>query len=392
MIKPLLQPKPSFLKSRHLSDKRAAMTTATPGDKQDRILGMLFGHALGDALGAPHEFKRVKLDKFSGLLEHPILTYRRFQGCTKYPPGSTTDDDEMMLALAWSIITARGYDRDRAIREYITWANSGCVFMGTNTRYLFRGVLTLRGYEERRNKKLAEPPATHSESNGFLMRAAPLAILPNWREAAELDCTTSNFPAVCVDAARVYVGALHDALGGEGRDAIFENACERAETREITDVLMQVADGEARDIETPHSGWCLHAFYTAFWAIQNYQGSYQDTVNSVVELGGDSDTNGAISGALIGAYVGYYQMSREGSTAENLPVLMAVGNAGYKPPPGCTALDRPRAYRAFRIPEVAKALYYLSATLEKSVRDALNVPPAESIARNKGGGASSQGE
>lgn len=349
------------------------MTAIVPGGKHDRILGMLYGVALGDALGAPHEFKKqVKLDKYTGLLVHPVMQYRIFKGCTKFPPGTVSDDSEMMLALAWSIMASTGYNRERAAKEYITWANSGCRFMGRNTRELFQGISTLDGYEKRRAKKLEEPEPVQSQSNGFLMRAAPLAILPNWEEAAAIDCVLSNFPPVCIDASRVYVGALHDVLEGRDRAAIFEHACERAKTREVIDVLMQVADGKERDIEAPHSGWCLHAMYVAFRALTEYRGSYQDTIDMIIRLGGDTDTNGVVSGALIGAHVGSYLMGREERTAKNIRTIMGIGLD--KPDPESAAiytyLDRPISYRAYQIPKIASILAALAAVLEKRAKAA----------------------
>jgi ADP-ribosyl-[dinitrogen reductase] hydrolase len=349
------------------------MTAITPGSKHDKILGMMYGVALGDALGAPHEFrKQIGLDKYTGILEHPILRHRMFKGTFKYPPGTITDDTEMSLALAWSIMASTGYNRDKAAKEYIAWANSGAWAMGRNTRQLFQGVSTLAGYEKRRALKLGEHIDLQSQSNGFLMRACPLAVLPNWEEAAAADCALTNFPPVCIDVSRVYVGALHDALEGHDRAKIFERACERAQTQEVTDVLMQVADEQDRDIGAPHSGWCLHALYTAFYALNEYRGSYQDTVDLVIRLGGDTDTNGAIAGGLIGAFVGSYLMTREERTIKNINIIMGIGVD--KPEPQYASLDRPNGYRAYQIPKIASSLASLSTVLEKRARANTTMP------------------
>lgn len=366
---------------------------STPGSKHDRILGMLYGHAVAEALGMPHEFKRVKLAKYTGLLVHPTILYRRFKGCVRYAPGINGDDFEMLMALAWSIMRSTGYSRDRAATEYLDWANSACPFMGTNTRALFRGVTTLAGYEKRRAAKAAEPEAAQSQSNGFLMRAAPLAVLPDWESAAAADCALSNFPPVCLDASRVYVGALHDALEGLPRDVIFERAMERARTQEVTDVLMQVADGVARDV-TGQIGWCLHALYAAFWALNQHRGSYQDTIDGVIRLGGDADTNGAISGALIGAGVGAYLMQREARTAANLKTIMATAEGGASQSsstgsrqvttgPGSFApYDRPGCYRATKLPQIATGLAAIAAVLEKKAA-AANDARAPALLRDR---------
>lgn len=42
---------------------------------QDKIAGMLFGIALGDALGAPHEFRQsIPVTQYTGYLEYPPLS------------------------------------------------------------------------------------------------------------------------------------------------------------------------------------------------------------------------------------------------------------------------------------------------------------------------------
>lgn len=71
---------------------------------QDRVAGMLMGVALGDALGAPHEFKNsLSLNKYTGILEHASKITSRWQGVRSMVVGQVTDDTEMTLTLAQSI-------------------------------------------------------------------------------------------------------------------------------------------------------------------------------------------------------------------------------------------------------------------------------------------------
>jgi len=57
----------------------------------------------------------------------------------------------MAIALADSLVTARGYDPSGAVAQYTAWANSRSPFMGKNTRALFHGIKTLKGYQTRRS-------------------------------------------------------------------------------------------------------------------------------------------------------------------------------------------------------------------------------------------------
>lgn len=148
---------------------------------RNHIRGMVLGAALGDALGAPHEFRnQVPLGRYTGRLEHPLVVVRRFQGGRLAGNvGQITDDTEMMIALADALIARGGaYDRGLAAARYLAWANSKCPFLGGNTRKLFVGVKTVAGYQGRWSALRAKPEADWSQSNGCLMRCAPLAVLP----------------------------------------------------------------------------------------------------------------------------------------------------------------------------------------------------------------------
>ena len=47
-------------------------------------------------------------------------------------------------------------------------------------------------------------------------------------------------------------------------------------------------------------GWVLIALQNAFWQLLHARG-FEEAIVGTVQLGGDTDTNGAIAGALLGA-------------------------------------------------------------------------------------------
>jgi len=187
--------------------------------RRDRVRGMLYGAALGDALGAPHEFRnQVPLARYTGSLEHSVTLVRRFQGGRLIGNvAQCTDDTEMTIALADSIIAGAGaYRAEAAAKQYIAWANSSTPFLGNNTRALFHGIKTYRGYENRWEGAHSVPEESWSQSNGCLMRCSPLAVLQSadWRAGAELDCRLTNPHPVCIDSVRSYICAMRAACGG----------------------------------------------------------------------------------------------------------------------------------------------------------------------------------
>jgi len=183
-------------------------------DLEDKIKGMLFGVALGDALGAPHEFRHSKA-VYTGRLEHPTKILRRCKGYIMGTVGQVTDDTEMTLALARALLENNGkWVRDTILQNYISWANSGTANMGKHTRTLLKGIKTQRGFDSRWQKATQLPQKKWTQANGCLMRASPLAILAN-ADAVILDCRLTHPHPVCVESVKIYVHVLRRLIEGE---------------------------------------------------------------------------------------------------------------------------------------------------------------------------------
>lgn len=231
----------------------------------DRIRGMFAAFALGDALGAPHEFAQNWSNIYTGKLELQGFRFNRFtQTKSVFDIGGITDDSELTIALL-STIQNKEYCVDRALLAYLDWANSGCPHLGVNTRALFQGVKTKRGYTNRYNKVTQ---GEISQSNGSLMRCSPLALVDNWREltalevsaikpqgfgrAVILDCNLSNPNVINRDCSLVYVGWLRSLLKGK--------SVEHALCRVVDpcDEVYNVLEEEERDISGKDKGWVLN--------------------------------------------------------------------------------------------------------------------------------------
>src|SRR5579871_3586909 len=147
---------------------------STDHKRLDRIRGMIIGLALGDSLGLPMEFNRGQT--YTGkLFDFEYKT--RFGHKIFVTAGTVSDDTEMSLALARSLINNKGYKEDSVISEYLKWANSGIRYMGRNTRQLFKGIKTISTYQKRLSQATSGPASTWTQSNGSLMRCSSLAVL-----------------------------------------------------------------------------------------------------------------------------------------------------------------------------------------------------------------------
>lgn len=316
----------------------------------DRVRGMLMGAFLGDALGAPHEF-RPHNKVYTGLLEHETHMHTQFQGTKTLAVSQVTDDSEMTLTLLRQLIADGGYVKDNVTLAYLRWANSGGWMMGKNTRALLKGVKTLKGYQGRLNKQ--RESGVRPQSNGAMMRCSPLALLWDNTPVVE-DCSITNDDAIAIDCNLIYVSALRFALQGVDGPSIFERVRGLAQTDEVREVLRQVQEREIRNI-TENKGWCLHGLWCALMAVTSFR-NYADAMNWVIasQPKSDTDTNACIAGALIGAMIGFEALQSEPTTNTNIERLLTADIVNGPTP-------RPAEYTPHDFYTLTEAAHNLSA-------------------------------
>lgn len=319
----------------------------------DKVRGMLMGIFLGDALGVPHEFKCNSKVIYTGNLEYRGFNFTRFQGKKELEIGQVSDDSEMSLTLLRSIIKDNGYIKDNVIKSYMTWCNSENLHMlGTNTRYLFKNIKTLKGYQNRMKKILLLPEDQISQSNGSLMRVAPLALLKDDLCIIE-DCNITNPNKVNRDCSLIYVKSLRMALQGVDNVTIFENAKNIAITDEVKFVLKQVENKEYRDMSyITGKGHVLHAIYCTFMII-SYDNFSEAMAWIINQKGCDTDTLAAISGAMLGAVLGFTHLKSEPQTDKNIHILLNVDTKNGPTP-------RENQYQPFDFYTLSESAYNLS--------------------------------
>lgn len=259
-----------------------------------RAQGALLGQVAGDALGQLVEFR----SRSQVARSHPDGVRELVDGGTWGTiAGQPTDDSEMALIMARSIVREGGYTADQAKAAYTDWLGSGPFDVGTTTR---------RG--------LTGNPDMKSEANGSLMRLSPLAV-HLWRQEPEVvavtvaeDARITHPSEACVDAAVVFATAIGIAVReGPSPRALYERVSTWVRSR--PDLHEGVREVFAHDDVTPvadfshHSGWVLLALRNAFHQLL-HASSFEDALVSTASQGGDADTTSAIAGALLGAVHG----------------------------------------------------------------------------------------
>lgn len=236
-----------------------------------RAHGCLLGQVVGDSLGSQVEFRPPD----------PSVCDLIDGGTWDLIAGQPTDDSEMALALARSVVEHGGFRPGAAFDAYRAWLASDPFDVGNTTR---------RG--------LSGTPDPASEANGSLMRVSPLGILGRPDLAREDSALTHPNP-VCGDACAAYVAAIAAGIAtGDGR-AAFEAAVGEARTDTVRDALRRAESKPPAD----YQGWVLNALQNAFFRLLR-SGSLEAGLLETARAGGDTDTNAAIAGALLGAVRG----------------------------------------------------------------------------------------
>src|SRR4051812_2170814 len=103
--------------------------------RSHRAAGALVGSAVGDALGAPFEFGPP--GRFSARFPTPARGARTEMcggGSCGWAPGEFTDDTQMALLVATSLIERGGLDEAHVFHRFRTWLEAGPRDVGNQTR------------------------------------------------------------------------------------------------------------------------------------------------------------------------------------------------------------------------------------------------------------------
>jgi len=313
----------------------------------DRAVGCLLGQVAGDALGqlvefrSPRDIARSYPDGVCDLVDG---------GTWNTIAGQPTDDSELALDLARTLVGADEWPDEAVAAAYGGWYASYPFDIGTTTRAALSPAASARSFKAEAARGSAN---RDSQANGALMRCSPIGV---WArdpaeaaEAARRDATLSHPHPVCQAASAAFAAAISAAMGG-GDVAAMLSAAEAAvpedEAAPVRDCLERARRGEAPNDFMSQQGWVLVAFQNAFRHLA-IGTSLEAALIGTVGSGGDTDTNGAICGALLGAAQGRAAVPVRWTTA--LLACRPIADVGAHQP-------RPMRYWPDDLPAIAEAL------------------------------------
>ncbi|MFV0636998.1 ADP-ribosylglycohydrolase family protein [Mitsuokella sp. WILCCON 0060] len=296
--------------------------------RKEMIRAMIYGHAVGDALGVPVEFSSREQRK-----KDPVKEMRG-EGTYHMPAGSWSDDTSMTLCLLESLNRLGRLDCDDVMKNFTRWlyeqefTPTGVVFdVGMTSQMAVRrhvdGIAPLAcgGRGERDN------------GNGSLMRIAPMVIYCeehggltlNEEMAAKIhdvSALTHAHPrsqAACV----IFVATALRLLAGEPISLAIEQGVQEThrlyqDKPEYREELLHAyhrllnlsAFRRLPEEAIKSSGYVVDTLEAVFWCLL-HSNSYKECVLRAVNLGEDTDTIAAIAGGLAGIIYGYEAIPSE---------------------------------------------------------------------------------
>lgn len=280
---------------------------------KDKIKSVLFGVAIGDALGVPVEFEsRFYLDK------NPVRAMQT-GGVHDQPAGTFSDDSSLTFCLAEALTKEFNLDEIGAymVRWYYDnfWTAHGEVFD--------IGITTQAAIERISNGVELDKTGEYSESsngNGSLMRIAPLVFYVHNMDLDERFACVKKVSALthghmrsvlaCMYFIEFALGLLSNSDKYEVYHALQNQFCEMlmllgiaVEESVVFDRLLRGSIYELNSSDIQSSGYVVHTLEASIWCLLTTH-SFEEAVLTAVNLGEDTDTTAAVTGALAGIVYG----------------------------------------------------------------------------------------
>jgi ADP-ribosylglycohydrolase len=327
----------------------------------DRFHGCLAGLALGDALGMPTEMltpEQIALE--FGWVDHPVRA-PAWHPHKYLAAGQVTDDTAQALAVAHAYTENGTLTVEAVAAGLLAWAEASVdilpVVVGPSTR---RALDRLRAGDDPRRS------GRDGTTNGAAYRAIPVGLVNHDREERRREqvvdaCLPTHGTGVAISGAAAVASAVATALeAATSVDSILEAAKagaawgRRQGTWAWGTRLEKRIDLAARLVaENPDPKKALELLYSyvgvdvlvaesvasAFGVVALARGDPMLAVVYGANLGGDTDTIGALAGAICGAWRGIGAFDRQmlaqieevnhldlGAEAARLEILSNLGS------------------------------------------------------------------
>lgn len=302
----------------------------------DKIKGVLFGQAIGDALGFGAEFmSHQEILKYypNGLNNYSEIQF--FSKITKqfepfedwrWQRGDWTDDTDQMLCILDSLLAKKKVDLNDIARRLQDWSINDGFDVGRTFANITRHPEFLNDPQ-----KIAyqywENSGFHIAPNGGVMRTSILGIwqYQNSEQVclnAQAVCKLTHADPRCVASCIAVCFAISQILQGrENLPLLIEEIYEKIKHfhPEIEEYFALIKNPNLAELrldeglnehESLKIGYTLKTLSAGLWALLHAD-SFQEGILAIIHAGGDADTNAAVAGALLGAKFGYHNLKSD---------------------------------------------------------------------------------
>jgi ADP-ribosyl-[dinitrogen reductase] hydrolase len=265
---------------------------------------VLLGTAVGDALGVPFE---TKLCNYEKLVEWDGSTYL---GSThhKLEPGQYSDDTQMSLMVAESLIAKHGFDPDDLALRYMDWIVSG--------RARGYGKTTLMAVQNlQAGKHWSQSGIAGSYGNGTAMRAAPFGVyfrndLYSLINICKIDSAITHASEEA-EAGSIAIGLAAAYAVNDDMSNLLEKIWKALPDSKVKSSIYSLDSLINSNHITPQQALRVlgtkadvrETVPSALYCFLKFN-NYHDAVVAAIKAGGDTDTTAAIVGGLFGARLG----------------------------------------------------------------------------------------
>lgn len=244
---------------------------------KNKVKGMLWGLIVGDAFGSPIQFSTKDGHKWLSEMEDcPVFNL---------PKGYWTDDGSMALCIIDSYIRQRDYDLKDIAQTFAKWYFDGYLSSVPGQSFDVGGATQKSIIAFHHSGNLVNG-SEESQGNGSIMRLAPSYLIARYK----------NNPAIMHEVSDLTHASARVRQVVDRFAKILDEHFSGSKTSEVSPYKTR------NDVN--NSGWAVSTLDAALWAF-NTTDTFEKGLIDAVNLGGDSDTIGAVYGQLAGAYYGF---------------------------------------------------------------------------------------
>lgn len=303
-----------------------------------RFKPSFYGFLIGDAMGVPVEFCERE-----ALLKNPVTSMLSY-GTYNVPEGSWSDDSSMMLATMDSI-TNNGLDFEDMMKKFNEWISYAKY---TSVDEVFDiGRTTLKAIVRYQSGLPAVECGLKGDNyngNGSLMRMVPIAFYAYAKNMEEndiidlvrLSSSLTHSHEISILGCYIYVRYLIFLLNDFDRVQAFDLIKKLDYSFVSSKTLEEYKDLFDDDFlnypleKIQSTGYIVHTLESVIWCINNTD-SFKEAIIGAINLGGDTDTIGALTGALAGIIYGFNSIPKNWiNSLQKKDYLKLMGSSFFK--------------------------------------------------------------